>query len=211
MDYKKIADDVSKEVLAYLQDTTDWKVVKHTKLISVSSKPSQCFPGTLYRAEALMEMPVDKLFPFIYIPEYRSKWDKAIQSYNLLETVDEDTFIFHNITHSYGFGLISPREFVYILHIKRYDGNLMTTNSISVDHPSCLPSPRYIRGCTFPSGYAFSPHPENPDHTKLVAIVQVDLGGVLKPSLIDSVMPMTLINFVNDLKTGYKSQKGNIL
>ncbi|XP_044287550.1 stAR-related lipid transfer protein 6 [Varanus komodoensis] len=211
MDYKKIAEDVSTTLFAYFQDSADWKVVKRTKFIEVSSKPSLCFEGNIYRAEALVEIPVNKLFPFIYLPEYRSKWDKAVQSYKLVETVDQDTFIFHSITHSYGFGLISPRDFVYIVHIKKYDdGNLMTTNSVSVDHPDYLPTPRYVRGSNFPSGYACSPHPENPDHSKLVAILQVDLGGMLMPSLVDSVMPMTLINLVTDCKSGFKSLKETI-
>ncbi|KAH0627837.1 hypothetical protein JD844_008322, partial [Phrynosoma platyrhinos] len=155
-----------------------------------------------YRAEALVEIPPHKLFPFIYLPEYRGKWDKAVQSYKLVETIDE-------VIH-YGFGMVSPREFVYLVHIKKYDGDLMTTNSVSIDHPNFPQSSKYVRGSSFPSGYACSPLPENPEHTKFVAILQVDLGGMLMPSLIDSVMPMTLINLVTDFKAGLKSLKASL-
>ncbi|XP_042304902.1 stAR-related lipid transfer protein 6 [Sceloporus undulatus] len=211
MDYKKTADEVSKKVFAYLQeDTSEWKVVKSTKTIKVWSKPSEDFSGTLYRAEALVEIPHDKLFPFIYLPEHRGQWDKAVQSYKLVETIDEDTFVFHIITHSYGFGMISPREFVYLVRIKKYDGDLMTTNSVSIDHPDYPLSPNYVRGSSYPSGYACSPLPENPQHTKFVAILQVDLGGMLMPSVIDSVMPTTLINLVTDCKAGLKKLKADI-
>uniref|UniRef100_A0A8C5S6M9 START domain-containing protein n=1 Tax=Laticauda laticaudata TaxID=8630 RepID=A0A8C5S6M9_LATLA len=44
----------------------------------------------------------------------------------------------------------------------------------------------------------------NPEHTKLMMVVQVDLGGFLMPSVINSVMPMSLINFVTDCKSGLK-------
>ncbi|KAK9408657.1 stAR-related lipid transfer protein 6 [Crotalus adamanteus] len=157
-----------------------------------------------YRTEVSLEIPSDKLFPFVYLPEYRSKWDKSLQSYKLVETIDQDTFIYRSITHSYGFGMVSPRDFVYLLHVKTYDGNLMTTNSISVAYPDLPATPAYIRGTTFSSGYACLPLPENPEHTRLQIIIQVDLGGFLIPSVIDHVMPMSLINFVTDCKAGFK-------
>uniref|UniRef100_A0ABM5FUG2 StAR-related lipid transfer protein 6 n=1 Tax=Pogona vitticeps TaxID=103695 RepID=A0ABM5FUG2_9SAUR len=211
VDYKETADEVCEKVLSYIrEDTSGWKVVKRTKHISVLAKPSGDFCGTLYRAEARIEVPAEKLFPFMYLPEYREKWDKAVQSYRLVETIDQDTFIFHSITHSYGFGMVSPRDFVYLLHVRKYEGDLMTTNSVSVDHPDCPQSSIYVRGSSFPSGYACCPHPENPGHSKLVAIVQVDLGGRLMPSLIESVMPTTLLNLVTDCKAGIKALKGKL-
>ncbi|KAM6474084.1 stAR-related lipid transfer protein 6 [Liasis olivaceus] len=175
--------------------------------MDVLAKPSTEFPGTLFRTEVLLDIPSDKLLPFIYLPEYRSKWDKTLQSYKLIEAIDQDTFIYQGITHSYGFGLISPRDFVYMLHLKNYNGNLMTTNSVSVNHPDVPPTQAYVRGTTFSSGYACIPLPENPEQSKFMAIIQVDLGGVLKPSVIDSVMPMNLINFVTDCKAGFKMLK----
>ncbi|XP_060546217.1 stAR-related lipid transfer protein 6 isoform X3 [Pantherophis guttatus] len=143
-------------------------------------------------------------------PEYRSKWDKSLQSYQIVEIIDQDTFIYRSITHSYGFGMVSQRDFVYMLHVKTYDGNLMTTNSISVVHPDLLPTPAYIRGTTFSSGYVCLPLPENPEHTRLTIILQVDLGGFLTPSVINSVMPMTLLNFVTDCKSGLKMLRETI-
>ncbi|XP_032068502.1 stAR-related lipid transfer protein 6 [Thamnophis elegans] len=204
MDYKEYAEEVSAKIFSYLHDTEGWKVVKSTKYMNVIAKPSPEFPGLLYRAEVSLEIPPDKLFPFLYLPEYRGKWDKSLQSYTLVDCIDEDTFIYRSITHSYGFGMVSPRDFVYMLHLKTYDENLMTTNSSSVVYPDLPPTPDYIRGTTFSSGYACLPLPENPEHTKLMMIIQVDLGGFLLPSVINSIMPMTLMNFVTDCKSGLK-------
>nr|XP_060617256.1 stAR-related lipid transfer protein 6 [Anolis sagrei ordinatus] len=164
----------------------------------------------LYRAEALVETPPAKLFPFLYLPEHRSKWDKAVQSYKCVETIDEDNFIIHVITHSYGFGLVSPRDFISLVHIKKYDGDLLTTNSVSINHPDYPACPKYTRGSNYPSGYACSPYPGNPDHTKFVAILQVDLGGLLMPSLINTVMPTNLINFITDCRAGLRARRASV-
>ncbi|XP_077792610.1 stAR-related lipid transfer protein 6 [Podarcis muralis] len=211
MDYKKLSEGLSIKIFSYLHDPVGWKVVKSAKQISVSSRPSTDFPGTLYRAEALVEVPAPKLFPFIFRAEYRNKWDRAVQSYKLVDTIDQDTFVYQSITHSYGLGLVTPRDFVYLLHVKTYDGDLLTTNSVSVDHPAFPPTPKYVRGTNYPSGYACCPIPGNPEHSKFVAIVQVDLGGKLMPSVIDSVMPMSIMNMIMDFKAGIKSLKGNAL
>ncbi|KAM3844815.1 stAR-related lipid transfer protein 6 [Vipera latastei] len=161
-----------------------------------------------YRTEVSLEIPSDKLFPFVYLPEYRSKWDKSLQSYKLIETIDQDTFIYRSITHSYGFGMISPRDFVYMLHVKTYDGSLKTTNS-EVEIHQLITSHwiqrrwggRLLRTLIDKTPF-FSFR--NPEHSRLKVIVQVDLGGYLLPSVIDAVMPMSLINFVTDCKAGFK-------
>ncbi|KAG8599168.1 hypothetical protein GDO81_002912 [Engystomops pustulosus] len=65
MDYKKIADDVAQKILSYSQDTSGWKVAKSTKDITVSWKPSNEYPGNIYRGEGiLLEIP-EKVIPYV--------------------------------------------------------------------------------------------------------------------------------------------------
>nr|XP_056705047.1 stAR-related lipid transfer protein 6 [Euleptes europaea] len=206
MDYKKISDDVSRKMLSYIKDTSGWKEIKKGKLITVSIRPSTDYPGNIYRVEATIEQPAEKVFPFIYLPEHRTKWDKSLQLYRIIDTLDQDTAIYHSVTHSFGMGLVPPRDFVYLVHIKKYN-SLLTTNSTSVDHPKCPPCCSYVRGKTYPSCYACYPSPENPTHCKMVAIVQVDLGGMLLPSVVHSVMPTSLMNLVTDCRAGIKALK----
>ncbi|KAJ6662946.1 hypothetical protein lerEdw1_010767 [Lerista edwardsae] len=206
-EYRRISNDVSNRILMHVRDSSGWKEIKHGKNVSVSMKNSMDYSGHIYRVEALMEVPAEKLFPFIHLPEYRSKWDKGLQQYKIVEVIDQDTSIVHSITHSYGLGLVSPRDFVFIVHIKRYEGNLMTTNSISIEHPKYPPTSQYVRGTSFPCGYAVHPVPGNPGQCKFVAILQVDLGGMLRPAVIDSAMPNSLINLITDCRAGIKSLK----
>ncbi|XP_060092440.1 stAR-related lipid transfer protein 6 [Heteronotia binoei] len=206
MDYKKLSEEISKKMLPYLKDASGWKQIKKGKLITVSMRPSTDYLGNTYRVEATIEQLPEKVFPFIYLPEYRAKWDKSLQSYKVVDTIDQDTAIYHSITHSYGFGLVPPRDFVYMVHIKKYNG-ILTTNSTSVNHPKCPPCQSYIRGQAYPSGFACSPSPENPQHCKMVAVIQVDLGGKLLPSVIQSVMPTSLVNLITDIRAGIKKLK----
>nr|XP_014343066.1 PREDICTED: stAR-related lipid transfer protein 6 [Latimeria chalumnae] len=128
MDFQKVANEVAEKILSYSQDESGWKLSKNSKNVTVSWKPSNEYGGNLYRGEGIIEEAPEKIIPFMYLPEYRSKWDKALKSYCLLERLDEDTAISYTVTHSYGMGLISSRDFVDLIHIKRYEGGIITTN-----------------------------------------------------------------------------------
>ncbi|XP_075442680.1 stAR-related lipid transfer protein 6 isoform X2 [Ascaphus truei] len=227
MDYQKIAADVSQKILLYSQDTTGWKLTKSTKNVVVSWKPSNEYAGNIadtfvehhfglaesyggpfsyllrYRGEGVIEETPDKIIQFMYLPEYRSKWDKALQSYSLIEHIDEDTAICHTVTHSYGMGLISSREFVDLIHIKKYEGGVVTTN-FSVEYANCPVSTSHVRGHNNPCGYVCSTLPENPAHSKLVVFIQPELGGLLPRSVVESALPSNLVNLINDTRVGLK-------
>ncbi|KAG8456770.1 hypothetical protein GDO86_002523 [Hymenochirus boettgeri] len=204
MDYENIAADVSQKILSYSQDTTGWKSAKSTENIIVSWKPSNEYSGNIYRGEGIIEETPEKIIPFMYLPEYRSKWDKALQYYTILEHINKDTVICQSISHSYGMGLISSREFVDLIHIKRYDGGIITTNSVSVDYAGCPVSSKHVRGFNNPCGYVCSPLPENPAHSKLVVFIQPELGGLLPRSVVESALPNNVLNLIANSKAGLK-------
>ncbi|XP_063816055.1 stAR-related lipid transfer protein 6 [Pseudophryne corroboree] len=204
MDYKKLADDVSQKIFSYSQDASGWKVVKNTKNITVSWKPSNEHSGNIYRGEGIIEEAPEKVIPFMYLAEYRSKWDKALKSYSIVEEVDEDTVVCHCITHSYGMGIISSREFVDLVHVKRYDGGVITTNSVSLEHDKCPVTSSHVRGFNNPCGYVCSPLPENPAHSKLVVFIQPDLGGLLPRAVVETALPSNVVGLVSDVREGIK-------
>ncbi|KAG7481556.1 hypothetical protein MATL_G00067930 [Megalops atlanticus] len=201
-----IAENVARKVWSYNEDVSGWTLAKNSNGITVSWKPSGEYGGNLYRGEGIIEDTPENIIPFMYLPENRLKWDKALKSYSILEWIDEDTAICHTITHSYGMGLISSRDFVDIVRIKRYDGGIVTTNSISVDYPQCPPSSAHVRGRNNPCGYVCSPLTENPDHSKLVVFIQPDLGGMLPRSVVESALPNNVINLISDARAGIKAR-----
>ncbi|XP_064295332.1 stAR-related lipid transfer protein 6 isoform X2 [Phalacrocorax carbo] len=180
MDYKKITDEVSEKILSYSQDTSGWRVIKVSKNVTISSKPSKEYAGNIYRGEGIIKEVPSKIIPFMYLPEYRNKWDKALQSYKLLERIDQDTGIYHSVTHSY---------------------------AVSVEYSSCPPTPSCVRGYNNPCGYVCSPLPENPEHSKLVVFIQPELGGMLPCSVVETALPTTLINLITETRAGLKGLK----
>ncbi|CAI9597922.1 unnamed protein product [Staurois parvus] len=204
MDYKKISDEVSQKVLSYHEDNSGWKPAKSTKDLIVSWKPSNEYSGNIYRGEGIIEEVPEKVIAFMYIDEHRNKWDKSLKYYSILEHIDQDTVICQTITHSYGMGLISAREFVDLVHIRRYDGGVVTTNCISIDYEKCPVDSSNIRGFNYPTGYICSPLPENPAHSKLVVYIQPELGGLLPRSVVESALPSNVINLITGAREGIK-------
>ncbi|XP_077138452.1 stAR-related lipid transfer protein 6 [Ranitomeya variabilis] len=205
MDYKKIADDVSQKIRAYSQDTSGWKVTKSAKNITVSWKPSNDYSGNIYRGETIIEESPEKLIPFMYLAKYRSKWDKTLKSYTIVGEIDEDTVICHCITHSFGKGIISPREFVDLIHVRRYDAGVITTNSISLEYDKCPVTSSHVRGFNNPCGYVCTPLPENPAHCTLGVYIQPELGGLLPRSLVESAIPNNVVSLITDVREGLKT------
>ncbi|XP_005074667.2 stAR-related lipid transfer protein 6 isoform X2 [Mesocricetus auratus] len=205
MDYKAIAQQTAEEVLAYAQDISGWKVVKSSKKITVSSKTSRIFLGNLYRIEGIIPESTAKLSNFLYQPENRVTWDKSLKGYNVVHKIDSDTFICHTITQSFAMGSISPRDFVDVVYIKHYEGNIDIVCTKSVDFPGYPPSSHYIRGYNHPSGYVCSPLRENPAYSKLVMFVQTEMKGKLPPSIIEKSMPSNLLSFFLNAKDGVKA------
>ncbi|XP_006891819.1 PREDICTED: stAR-related lipid transfer protein 6 [Elephantulus edwardii] len=205
MDFKAIAQNSTQEVLGYIQDTTGWKLVKTSKNITVYSKASKNFNGNIYRVEGIIPQPTSKLSEFLYLPENRVTWDKSLKMYKTIHRIDSDTYVCHTITQSFAMGSISPRDFVDVVHIKRYEGNRVIISSNSVEFPGCPPSSAYIRGYNYPCGYVCTPLRESPAYSKLMMFVQTDMKGKLSPSIIEATMPSNLISFIINAKDGIKA------
>ncbi|XP_057554223.1 stAR-related lipid transfer protein 6 isoform X4 [Hippopotamus amphibius kiboko] len=205
MDYKALAQQTAQEILGYYQDTSGWKVVKTS--ITVSSKASKKFHGNLYRVEGIIPESTSKLSDFLYKPENRVTWDKSLKVYNMVQKIDSDTCICHTITQSFAMGSISPRDFIDLVYLKHYEGNMDIISSTSVDFPAYPQSSNYIRGYNHACGYICSPLQENPAYSKLVMFVQTEMRGKLAPSIIEATMPSNLVSFILNVQDGIKTHK----
>ncbi|KAM8962039.1 stAR-related lipid transfer protein 6 [Pelodytes ibericus] len=204
MDYQKVAADAAHKIWSYTQDTAGWKTGKTSKNVVVSWKPSNDYSGNIYRGEGILKETAEKIIPFLYLPEYRSKWDKALETYRVVEQVDKDTVITQSLTHSYGMGIISPREFIDVIHIKKYDGGMITTNTLSVEHEKCPVTTSHVRGFNNPCGYVCTPLPENPAHTRFVVFIQPELGGLLPRTVVETALPNNVVSLFSDVRDGLK-------
>nr|KAF6472633.1 StAR related lipid transfer domain containing 6 [Molossus molossus] len=125
----------------------------------------------------------------------------------MIHKIDSDTFICHTITHSFAMGSISPRDFIDIVYLKCFEGNVFVISSKSVEFPGYPPSSDYIRGYNHACGFVCSPLQDNPAHSKLVMFVQTEMRGKLSPSIIEATMPSNLINLILNAKTGIKTHR----
>ncbi|XP_013848326.1 stAR-related lipid transfer protein 6 [Sus scrofa] len=207
MDYKALAQQTAQEILGYYQDTSGWKLNKTSKKITVASKASKKFHGNLYRVEGVIPESTSKLSDFLCKPENRVTWDKSLKVCNMVQKIDSDMFICHTITQSFAMGSISPRDFIDLVYLKHYEGNMDVIISTSVNFPGCPPSSSYIRGYNHCCGYICSPLQENPAHSKLVMFVQTEMRGKLAPSVIEATMPSNLVSFILNVKDGLKTHK----
>uniref|UniRef100_A0A8C6RII1 START domain-containing protein n=1 Tax=Nannospalax galili TaxID=1026970 RepID=A0A8C6RII1_NANGA len=68
-----------------------------------------------------------------------------------------DTFICRIITQSFAMGSISSRDFIDLVYMKHYEGNVDIISSNSVDFPGYSPTSNYIRGYNHSCGYVCTP------------------------------------------------------
>ncbi|XP_023659010.2 stAR-related lipid transfer protein 6 [Paramormyrops kingsleyae] len=201
-----VAEEVSQKLWSYHQDESGWTLAKTSGDIIISWKPSNEYQGKLYRGQATIEDTPENIIPFMYLPEHRMKWDKSLQSYSILEHIGQETFICHTVTHSYGMGLISSRDFVDLVKVKRYNGGIVTTNSVSVDYPQCPPCSPHIRGHNNACGYVCSPLMGTPSRSQLEVYIQPDLGGMLPRTVVEAALPNNIIDLVNSARAGLKAK-----
>ena len=102
----------------------------------------------------------------------------------MAQKIDSDTFMCHTITQSFALGSVSPRDFIDLVYLQHYEGNMDIISSTSVNFPAYPPSSNYIRGCNHACSYMCSPLPENPAYSKLAMFVQKEMRGKLAPSII---------------------------
>ncbi|KAJ8030017.1 StAR-related lipid transfer protein 5 [Holothuria leucospilota] len=221
MDYKEEADIIAKK--AYnIYKSTDWKVAKASndngntdyfeKEVKVLYKKSTEFDGHIYRAECVIDSPAEKVIRYI-LPSprgLRGKWDKTVKESEVIEKIDEDLIVGRSATHSVAMGLISSRDFVDLIAVRRYpEESIICTNSKSIQRKDCPPKDGYVRGVNYHGGTFCTPVEGEPDKCYVVNIVQTDLSGMLPKSVVESALPTNLIDFFRDLDEALKDNSLN--
>lgn len=207
MDFNEYADQVANKALAIYEDE-GWKVAHSAKEIKVMYKKSSEFDGHIYRAECTIDAPPEKIIHYI-LPSpkgLRGKWDKNVKESEVIEDVNENLIIARSATHSAAMGLISSRDFVDLITVRRYpDRGIVATSSRSVERKDRPPIDGFVRGTNYHGGTFCSPVEGDSGKTRVINIVQTDLCGMLPQSLVESALPNNLIEFFVDLDTALKN------
>ncbi|KAK6475084.1 stAR-related lipid transfer protein 5-like [Huso huso] len=211
MDYRHIANTVSDNLLNYSKDESGWKMCKKTNEVAVFWRPSSEFAGNLYKGEGIINGSPEKVWTCLKpVPGgLRVKWDNNVKKFELIQSIDDEVSVCRTVTPSAAMGIISPRDFVDVVLVKRYEDGTITSNATNVGHPSCPPQPGYVRGFNHPCGCFCVPIPGEPSKTQLFSFFQTDLGGYLPRSVVDSFFPSSMTDFYNNLTKAVKSFKEN--
>ncbi|XP_071846109.1 stAR-related lipid transfer protein 5-like isoform X1 [Apostichopus japonicus] len=221
MDYKEEADMIAQK--AYnIYKSADWKIAKVSnengnidhfeKEVKVLYKKSSEFDGHVYRAECVIDSPAEKVVRYI-LPSprgLRGKWDKTVKESEVIEKIDEDLIVGRSATHSVAMGLISSRDFVDLITVRRYpEESIICTNSKSIQRKDCPSKDGFVRGVNYHGGTFCTPVEGEPDKCYVVNIVQTDLSGMLPKTVVESALPTNLIDFFRDLDAALKDNNLN--
>lgn len=90
---------------------------------------------------------------------------------------------------------ITARELVYLDIIHRLNDGTIISFTKSIEHPARPKSKQFVRAILHIAGWAFKPVPGEPDRTKVIYLVRIDLGGSLPTYLLNQIasdIPMTV-------------------
>ncbi|XP_053220345.1 stAR-related lipid transfer protein 5 [Podarcis raffonei] len=201
MDYREAASWAAERMQSYRKDCSGWRSCKRTNEVSISWRPSTEFHGNIYKAEGIMPAKPEDVFKCLK-PEtggLREKWDPNVKEIEVVEEISEDVSIVRTITPSAFMKIISPREFIDVVLIKRDEDGTITSNATNVEHPLCQLQPSYVRGLNYPCGCFCIPAPGEPCKTQLLTFFQTDLGGNLPQTVVESFFPSSMTGFYSNL------------
>ncbi|XP_041495957.1 stAR-related lipid transfer protein 5 [Microtus oregoni] len=193
---------VAEKVLRYRRDESGWKKCREGNGVSVSWRPSQEFPGNLYRGEGILCGTLEEVWDCIkpVAGGLREKWDDNVTSFEVVQSITDMLCVSRTSTPSAAMKLISSRDFVDLVLVKKYEDGTISSNATHVEHPSCPPKPGFVRGFNHPCGCFCEPLPGEPNKTKLVTFFQTDLSGYLPQSVVDSFFPRSMAEFYPNLQ-----------
>ncbi|OBS76616.1 hypothetical protein A6R68_16930 [Neotoma lepida] len=180
---------VAEKVLRYRRDESGWK---------------KCREGVrnLYRGEGILCGTPAEVWDCVkpVAGGLREKWDDNVTSFEIVQSITDMLCVSRTSTPSAAMKLISPRDFVDLVLVKKYEDGTISSNATHVEHPSCPPKPGFVRGFNHPCGCFCEPLPGEPNKTKLVTFFQTDLSGYLPQSVVDSFFPRSMAEFYPNLQ-----------
>ncbi|KAK2510199.1 hypothetical protein MC885_017506 [Smutsia gigantea] len=188
----QMGEAVAEKVLQYRQDESGWKICREGAWGEVG----------WYRGEGILNGTPDNVWDCIkpVAGTLRDKWDENVTSFEIIQSITDTLCISRTTTPSAAMKLISPRDFVDLVLVRKYEDGAISSNAVNVEHPSCPPKPGHVRGFNHPCGCFCEPLPGAPDQTRLVTFFQTDLSGLLPQGAVDSFFPRSMAAFYANLQ-----------
>eukprot|EP00276_Gloeochaete_wittrockiana_P014110 CAMPEP_0184332340 /NCGR_PEP_ID=MMETSP1089-20130417/1521_1 /TAXON_ID=38269 ORGANISM="Gloeochaete wittrockiana, Strain SAG46.84" /NCGR_SAMPLE_ID=MMETSP1089 /ASSEMBLY_ACC=CAM_ASM_000445 /LENGTH=218 /DNA_ID=CAMNT_0026655661 /DNA_START=48 /DNA_END=704 /DNA_ORIENTATION=+ len=132
------------------------------------------------KTAAAFSSPAETVFNFIWDLKNRKKFDEYVKDVKQIEVLSglSEPIRYSEILHQ-SFSMpfpLSNRDFVTIRAYK-FEDNSWTTTARSVVHPAVPEDANFVRGDIVVDGFQVSPSPENPNHSYVRYVAQVDPKG----------------------------------
>jgi hypothetical protein len=191
----KIPDAYRDAILATMHDLVTlakgkredgWSAVGLERGIAIAKKASgqfHCFKGT-----GLIKAPAQVVKALVehFVIGKTDKWDKLLTGAELLENIDSNTRVYHLLYETRKCLANVKRDFCILSHWNQLKDGTIIGCARSTKHPKCPENSNITRGEVLASGYLIKPVENKPEHSVVVYVTQVDLGG----------LPSLVVNFV---------------
>ncbi|XP_027624864.1 stAR-related lipid transfer protein 5 isoform X5 [Tupaia chinensis] len=157
----QMSEEVAEKMLQYRRDSSSWKICREGNGVSVSWRPSVEFPGNLYRGEGVVLGTPEEVWECVkpVAGGLRVKWDENVNGFEVIQSITDTLCVSRTSTPSAAMKLISPRDFVDLVLIRKYEDGTISSNATHVEHPLCPPKPGFVRGFNHPCGCFCEPVP----------------------------------------------------
>uniref|UniRef100_A0A2K5UV30 StAR related lipid transfer domain containing 5 n=2 Tax=Macaca TaxID=9539 RepID=A0A2K5UV30_MACFA len=164
------------------------------------------FAGKAYRGEGIVYGTPEEVWDCVKpaVGGLRVKWDENVTGFEIIQSITDTLCVSRTSTPSAAMKLISPRDFVDLVLVKRYEDGTISSNATHVEHPLCPPKPGFVRGFNHPCGCFCEPLPGEPTKTNLVTFFHTDLSGYLPQNVVDSFFPRSMTRFYANLQKAVK-------
>ncbi|XP_011372702.2 stAR-related lipid transfer protein 5 [Pteropus medius] len=204
----QMGEAVAEKVLRYRRDQSGWRICRQGDGVSVSWRPSVEFPGNLYRGEGIVDGTPASVWDYVkpLAGSLREQWDENVTSFEIIQSFTDTLCVTRTATPSAAMRLISPRDFVDVVLVRKYEDGTICSNASNVEHTLCPPKPGYVRGFNHPCGCFCEPVPGEPSKTRVVTFFQTDLRGSLPQSVVDAFFPRSMAGLYANLQKAVRCQ-----
>ncbi|XP_008415311.1 stAR-related lipid transfer protein 3 isoform X2 [Poecilia reticulata] len=199
-EYIKQGQDAMTVMENILAQEEHWKLEKTSETgDSVYSLETISY-GKIFILKAFMQCPAEFVYQeTILQPEKVPEWTRTVTSCKILQRIDDNTMVTHDIAGSVGGGIVASRDYVTVRRIERRQNSYFSTG-VSTNHDARPPTDRYVRGENRPGGFVVLKCISNPAVCTLIWILNTDFKGHLPRYLIHQALPTGMFDYVGQLR-----------
>lgn len=154
--------------------------------------------GKVFRMSATIDTSAKNVFSVI-VDECEStpEWNPTLMDVRVLLTVGDNTMVVYNVAAAAAGGVVSSRDFVYVMHYVQKDGWYVSAY-VSTLYPTMPPQKGHVRGEQRPGLTRMRDIGPNKCHIE--SLLDTDLKGWLPQYLIDQAMSSVMLDYLKHLK-----------